>query len=107
MEITPQQVFARLADTPLADAQIVDVRETAELADGMIDGAIHIPLSTVPERHGELDRARPVIVVCRSGRRSASAADQLSQVGFDAYTMAGGMLEWAALGFPTVVPLTH
>ena len=99
MELTTRQVFARLDD-----AQIVDVRETEELAEGMIPGARHIPLGKIPESHGALDSTRPVILVCRSGRRSASAAEHLAAAGFDAHTMTGGMLEWAVQGLPTVVP---
>lgn len=101
MGLTPQQVFARLAEV-----QIIDVRETDELAEGIIDGAVHIPLGAVPDSQGALDSARPVILVCRSGRRSASAATVLTAAGFDAHTMTGGMLEWTAEGLPTVAPLT-
>ena len=57
--------------------QIVDVREDEEVAEGTIPGAIHIPLGQLSARAGELDRERPVITVCRSGRRSAHAAEQL------------------------------
>ncbi len=99
MELTTQQVSTRLNE-----AQIVDVRELEELVDGMIPGAIHIPLSQIPAGHAALDPARPVIVVCRSGRRSAAAADHLAQAGFDAHTMTGGMLDWAAEGLPMVLP---
>jgi rhodanese-related sulfurtransferase len=101
MELTPQQVFARLAE-----AQIVDVRETDELAEGMIDGAVHIPLGAVSVNQRVLDSARPVILICRSGRRSADAAALLAAAGFDAHTMTGGMLEWTAEGLPTIVPHT-
>jgi rhodanese-related sulfurtransferase len=99
MELTPQQVSSRTDE-----AQIIDVRETEELVDGMIHGALHIPLGLISERHTALDLARPVIVVCRSGRRSAAAAEHLAQAGFDAHTMEGGMLEWAAQGLPMDLP---
>ena len=101
MELTPQQVLKRLVET-----QIVDVRETPELADGMIAGARHIPLRTIPENTAALDPERPVILVCRSGHRSATAADYLAAAGFDAHTMSGGMLEWTSLRLPTVPPQT-
>lgn len=81
--------------------QIVDVREDEEVAEGMIPGAIHIPLGQLSARAGELDRERPVITVCRSGRRSAGAAEQLEAAGFDAATMGGGMVAWHAAGLPT------
>lgn len=81
--------------------QIVDVREDEEVAEGRIPGAIHIPLGQLAARAGELDRERPVITVCRSGRRSAGAAEQLEAAGFDTATMGGGMVAWHAAGLPT------
>lgn len=97
MDVTPQQTAQALG----AGTQIVDVREADELAEGVIPGAHHIPLGELRSRLGELDRSLPVIAVCRSGRRSAAAADQLAAAGFSADTMAGGMLAWQAAGLPT------
>lgn len=99
MEITPQQLAEQLKSG--SNAQIVDVRESAEVAEGMIPGATHIALGELTSRLGDLDKSRPVIAVCRSGRRSAAAADQLAAAGFTAYTVPGGMLDWAAAGLPT------
>ncbi|NUU30147.1 rhodanese-like domain-containing protein [Arthrobacter sp. C9C5] len=98
MDITAQQLNQQLKNG--SDAQIVDVREPAEVAAGMIAGARHIPLGELPARLGELDKTRPVVAVCRSGRRSAAAADQLAAAGFTAYTMTGGMLDWSEAGLP-------
>ena len=98
MDITAQQLNEQLKNG--SNAQIVDVRESAEVADGMISGAQHIPLGELPARLGELDKNRPVVAVCRSGRRSAAAADQLAAAGFTSYTMTGGMLDWSAAGLP-------
>ena len=105
-ELTTQQVFGRLNDAGLNDAQVVDVREAEELVDGTISGARHIPLAQIPGSTGLLDQARPVIAVCRSGRRSAAAAEQLAAAGFTAYTMTGGMIEWTGAGLPIAVPHT-
>ncbi|QCO98279.1 rhodanese-like domain-containing protein [Arthrobacter sp. 24S4-2] len=99
MEITPDQLAEQLKSG--SGAQIVDVRETAEVADGMIPGAKHIALGELAGRLNELDRSQPVIAVCRSGRRSAAAAGQLTAAGFTAYTVPGGMLDWTAAGLPT------
>jgi rhodanese-related sulfurtransferase len=66
----------------------------------MIAGAKHIALRELHGRLGELDQTRPVIAVCRSGHRSAAAADQLTAAVFTAYTVPGGMLAWTAAGFP-------
>lgn len=98
MEITPQQLADQLKTS--SNAQIVDVREADEVAGGMIPGAKHIALGELAGRLGDLDKSRPVIAVCRSGRRSAAAADQLEAAGFTAYTVPGGMLDWSAEGFP-------
>lgn len=81
--------------------QILDVREDFEVADGMIPGALHIPMGQLTSRLNELDKARPVIVVCRSGNRSARVAEALTTAGYTADTMDGGMLDWQHEGFPT------
>ena len=81
--------------------QIIDVREDEEVAEGMIPGAIHIPLGQLASRTGELDRERPVVTVCRSGKRSARAAEELTAAGFQADTMNGGMIAWRNAGLPT------
>ena len=83
------------------DVQIADVRESAEVAEGKIPGAKHIALGELAGRLSELDTSRPIIAVCRSGRRSAAAADQLAAAGFTAYTVPGRMLDWTAAGLPT------
>lgn len=80
--------------------QVVDVRYPNEWEAGHIDGAVHIPLDYVYERVGELDPARPVITVCRSGSRSAEAAKELASEGLDVQNLAGGMEAWAAAGLP-------
>ncbi|GEO94283.1 rhodanese-like domain-containing protein [Kocuria turfanensis] len=83
-----------------AQEQVLDVREDFEVADGMIPGALHIPMGQLTARLPELDRTRPVIVVCRSGNRSARVADALNGAGYTADTMAGGMLAWQRAGLP-------
>ncbi len=84
-------------------AQLVDVREAAEYGAGHIRGAVHIPLSEFKARIRELEkaRARPVIVYCRSGQRSAQAAVWLQQAGFSrAHHLAGGLLAWENAHLP-------
>ena len=82
-------------------AQILDVREDFEVAEGMIPGALHMPMGDLPTRVDELEQHTPVIVVCRSGNRSARVADALNSAGFSADTMAGGMTAWTRAGLPT------
>ena len=81
--------------------QVLDVREDFEVVEGMIPGALHIPMGHLTSRLDELDKGRPVIVVCRSGNRSARVAETLSAAGYTADTMGGGMLDWQDAGFPT------
>lgn len=104
MDMTSQQLSDHLQKD--SDIQIVDVREADEVASGMIAGAKHIPLGELPARLGELDKSRRVVAVCRSGRRSEAAAEQLAAAGFTSFTMTGGMLDWTAAGLPTGSPLT-
>ncbi|MEK5036674.1 rhodanese-like domain-containing protein [Sporosarcina sp. FSL K6-3457] len=74
---------------------LVDVREADEVAQGMIPGAVHIPLGEVVERLDELDKAKSYILICRSGGRSGRASEFLDGEGYDVTNMVGGMLEWA------------
>ncbi|WP_087872600.1 rhodanese-like domain-containing protein [Arthrobacter globiformis] len=81
-------------------AGILDVREDFEVADGMIPGALHIPMGQLQTRRSELDPAVPVIAVCRSGNRNAAVADALNGAGYTADTMVGGRIAWTRAGLP-------
>lgn len=91
-EITPVEVKELLESGK--QLNLVDVRESDEVAEGMIPGAIHIPLGDVEARVGELDKSKPYILICRSGGRSGRATDFLGGAGYNATNMTGGMLEW-------------
>ena len=87
-------------------ARVLDVREPDEWEAGHIAGALHIPLAELPGRLGELpgdlaDDDR-LVVVCRSGNRSGRAVAWLSQNGYGAVNLDGGMGAWAASGRPMV-----
>lgn len=79
---------------------LVDVREADEWADGHIEGAIHMPLATVPDRVAELPADGCVYVVCAAGGRSARAAEFLRAQGIDAINVGGGTQGWIATGRP-------
>jgi rhodanese-related sulfurtransferase len=82
-------------------AVIVDVREPDEWAAGHIPGAILIPLGELASRLGDVPSNRPIVVVCRSGNRSAEGRDILLGAGFPAVTsLDGGMNDWANAGMP-------
>jgi rhodanese-related sulfurtransferase len=85
------------------NALILDVREENEYNSGHILNARLIPLLKLKERLGELERYRdkPVVVVCRSGSRSATACALLGNRQFgQAYNLAGGMMAWQKAGMP-------
>jgi rhodanese-related sulfurtransferase len=76
------------------DLYIIDVREDDEVAQGMIPGAHHIALGTIPDRINELDASKPYIIVCKAGARSANACSYLEAQGFDVTNLEGGMLAY-------------
>jgi rhodanese-related sulfurtransferase len=84
-------------------AIVLDVRELAEYADGHVPGARLIPLGEVAERIAEVPDDRPLYVICRSGARSAKAAEWLLGQGIDSVNIAGGTLAWVATGRSVVV----
>ena len=73
---------------------IIDVRETDEVAAGKIPGAVNIPLGLVEFRMNELDKSKEYVMVCRSGGRSGRASQFLESQGYKVINMAGGMLDW-------------
>lgn len=85
------------------NALVLDVREDSEFKSGHILNAKWIPLGKLADRTGELERYReqPVVVVCRSGNRSASACATLGKLGFtQAYNLSGGVMGWQKSNLP-------
>jgi len=81
--------------TEIADLQLVDVRNPGEVALGSIDNSTHIPVGRLPDRIDELDPAKPTIVYCAGGYRSAVAASLLRTRGFaDVSDLVGGYNAW-------------
>jgi rhodanese-related sulfurtransferase len=89
------------AEVP-ADVVLVDVREPDEWAAGHAPGAQHIPLGEVGARYEEIPRDRDVYVICRSGARSARAAQALAGAGWTTLNVADGMQGWQAAGRPMI-----
>src|SRR5215217_6332314 len=97
IEVTPEHTAGALAD---GSAQLIDVREPYEREAGHIAGSRHIELQDLAAQAETLDRDRPVIFQCRTGARSLMAAQAFRRAGYDAYSMAGGVLRWADEGRP-------
>lgn len=89
-----------------AGAFLLDVRAPGQLAEGLIPGALHIPVEQLRERHHELP-AGPIIVHCRVGQGAHTAARLLANLGHDVVNLDGGYLTWrdgrhaAALALPS------
>jgi rhodanese-related sulfurtransferase len=96
-DLTPRQVAELLAR---GEIQLIDVRAVHEHEAGRIAGARLIELSELAAQAQSIERERPVVFYCRSGGRSAVAAQAFRQAGYQAHNMAGGLLEWQASGLP-------
>jgi hydroxyacylglutathione hydrolase/adenylyltransferase/sulfurtransferase len=82
------------------EVQLVDVREPYEWDAGRLAGARHIAVRQLPSEAGSLDRERPVLFYCRTGSRSAMAAEAFRRAGYEAYNLDGGLIEWRRRGHP-------
>jgi rhodanese-related sulfurtransferase len=88
--------------TQKPDCQLIDVREYPEYAAVHAVGARLIPLGQVQRRAAELDKSKPVVILCKSGRRAAQAAQVLSDCGFSELTVVeGGTDAWVTAGLPS------
>lgn len=84
----------------LSDEQMIDVRTPEEFASGHLPGAVNINIydTDFAQRIAQLDKAKPVMVYCKAGGRSADAAKQLVELGYAVTELQGGTLAWANAG---------
>jgi sulfur-carrier protein adenylyltransferase/sulfurtransferase len=85
------------------DVLVVDVREQDEWDEGHIPGAVHIPRGHLESRieRATSAAARPIVLYCASGNRSAFGARTLGELGYeDVSSLAGGFTDWKRSGFP-------
>lgn len=84
-----------------ADLQLIDVRTRAEYANGHIARAKLIPLQELESRLAEIDKAKPLLLYCHNGHRSANALKMLSSKGYtQAKDIEGGIKAWQDAGLP-------
>lgn len=98
IEIEPGILADWLGQEPCPE--VIDVREQHERDAGHIAGTRHVSLMDLSGAADTLARERPIVFYCRVGARSQMAAEAFRAAGFDAYTMTGGLLRWAAEGRP-------
>ena len=97
--VSVEQLDALLED----GAELIDVREKDERADGYIAGSRNIPYRLLTLSEDDLPRDRPLVTICETGPRAAIAASILAAHGFDAHPVVdGGIDEWIDAGKPTV-----
>lgn len=100
-DMTPTELAAKLAAGD--DFDLVDVREPHEWNIAHLPTARLVPLGTLPEHVADFDRGRELVVMCRSGMRSAKAAQMFRDAGFTrVHNLAGGILRWSSDVDPTV-----
>ncbi len=94
-EIAPETLYRELrGPTP---PLVVDVREPREFRQGRVPGAVNVPLPRLLENAHAVPKDRPIVLACRTGRRSRRAAAHLLQQGYrDLRLLAGGMVAWRA-----------
>ncbi|WP_108671477.1 rhodanese-like domain-containing protein [Peribacillus acanthi] len=92
-KITTSEVMGKLENQE--DLTILDVREVSEVeSDGIIPGAINLPLSTLESRLQELDKDKEYHIICHAGGRSARAQEFMESQGFKTVDILGGMSAW-------------
>ena len=94
-EIDAQTLKARLAENP-GSIVLIDVREPFEYSEGVIEGAVFIPMNSIPYSLDELDKDAETVIYCAHGIRSYQVAAYLMQNGFsNVKSLADGYVAWA------------
>jgi rhodanese-related sulfurtransferase len=102
IEVTAEDTKRRF---DAGEVQVVDVREPEEWDAGRIPGDVrHIPLADLTAQAASIDKDKPVVFQCRAGARSLMAAQAFRASGYDAYSLAGGLLAWELAGLPLDPP---
>ncbi|CRI63045.1 Rhodanese-like protein [Thiocapsa sp. KS1] len=98
-EIDSESLHGRIASGE--DVLLVDIRTPAEVSQGAIPDAMHLPMHLIPIRINELPKDRDVVLYCRSGARSYQACAYMLQQGYDrVLNLRGGIIAWARHGYP-------
>ena len=81
--------------------QVIDAREPHEHAEGHVPGSLRIQHMAVLTQADKLAKDRPILFICKSGQRSAVAAEFAASLGLtELYNVEGGHVAWAAAGYP-------
>ena len=87
------------------DALLLDIRAPADFKAGRVIGAKNIPFAELTKRMSELEKhkAKPIVIICKTGQTASSAANMLKKADYtNVYRMSGGMAEWTGQNLPLV-----
>lgn len=85
-----------------SDLQVLDVRRPGEYNLGHVPGAVSMPLASLKDQLGKLDRRRPTAIICATGYRSSAASSILARLGFEKlFNIVGGTTAWISAGYAT------
>ena len=97
-EIDSSELKSRLESGE--DIELLDIRSVAEVAQGILPSAQHLPMHLIPLKIQDLPRDKDVVLYCRSGARSYHACAYLAQQGVhNVFNLRGGIIDWARSGF--------
>jgi rhodanese-related sulfurtransferase len=99
-EVVPDRAQQVIEEAP-AGLVVLDVRTPEEFAEGHLTGAVNVDFYAADfgDRLAELDPTLPYVLYCRSGNRSGTTAEMMTELGFEeVYEVDGGILAWAAAG---------
>lgn len=96
-QCSPQQLVQMMNRD---SAVVVDVREKADFRAGKIVGSKNIPAADLLNRVNELDKTKPVVLVCGNGQQTVKLAHQLKEQGVNAFYLAGGIAAWRSDNMP-------
>lgn len=99
LEINPEEAYKQILSG--RQTQIIDVREDAEYNAMHVADSVSLPLATIKQNHGLISKDGQVYLLCQSGRRAHSAAQELAQIGYnDIVVIKGGLNAWEKGGLP-------
>ena len=94
--LTTLELAAWIDNTARENPVLLDVREPWEFETCHIDGALIMPMNTIPDKLSELDKKQPIVCICHHGMRSMQVTLFLEQHGFTLISnLTGGMHAWA------------
>jgi phage shock protein E len=100
-KISPQDYVTQYVNATKSHI-LLDVRTPEEFASGYIEGALNIPVQVLAQNLSLLPKDQEIVIYCRSGNRSAQAAEILGQNGYDAVLDMGGIIAWQNAGYTLI-----